>query len=393
MHSVNPEEGGPIEGVKQRAAMLLKMGHQVEVVTLDHPDASWLKDFPLPIYPMGNIGINFGYSRHLLPWLLANGRNYDGWVVNGLWQYQGFGTRIASKRMKKPYVVFTHGHLDPWNAPDRLRHLKKNLYWPWGEYRVLRDAAAVLFTSREEMLLARTTFSPYKVNERVVAYGTSRPSGDPVAQKQAFLNGVPAVNGKKFILYLSRIHEKKGCDLLIKAFAKIAVENSDLMLVMAGPDLVKMTPALQELAKSLGCSDRVIWPGMLSGDLKWGAFHASEAFALPSHGENFGIAVAEALGCGKPVLISNKVNIWREIEQAGAGIVSEDTVEGAESLLTRWIGMDPAAQRQMGLAAESCFDKNFDVKISALSLLQVLREVNGLPAPEEETAELHSSRA
>eukprot|EP01038_Epipyxis_sp_PR26KG_P002792 gene2792-3964_t len=77
---------------------------------------------------------------------------------------------------------------------------------------------------------------------------------------------------------------------------------------------------------------------MLRGEQKWGAFYSSEAYLLPSHQENFGIAVAEALGCGLPVLISDKVNIWREIDQARAGMVETDTVDGTERSLRHWLG-------------------------------------------------------
>src|SRR6202043_4224766 len=113
--------------------------------------------------------------------------------------------------------------------------------------------------------------------------------------------------------------------------------------------------SLQALAGRLGVADRIHWPGMLLGDAKWGAFRAAEAFVLPSHQENFGIAVAEALACGRPVLLSDKVNIAEEIAEDGAGLMELDTAGGTERLLTRWIEM-PAAERQaMGVRASECF--------------------------------------
>ena len=122
-----------------------------------------------------------------------------------------------------------------------------------------------------------------------------------------------------FLLFLSRIHEKKGCDLLLRAFAKIAAEYPELYLVVAGPDPMQLESRLRTQADRAGIGHRVYWPGMLQGAAKYGAFRCAEAFVLPSHQENFGIVVAEALACGTPVLISDQVNIWREILESGVG--------------------------------------------------------------------------
>ena len=111
---------------------------------------------------------------------------------------------------------------------------------------------------------------------------------------------------------------------------------------------------------------------MLTGDTKWGAFHSSEAFILPSHQENFGIAVAEALGCGKPVLISNKVNIWREIEADKAGIVANDDLTGTEYLLKTWMQLNDEERMVMSENAIRCFTQRFTVAAMAKSLVKIL---------------------
>lgn len=111
---------------------------------------------------------------------------------------------------------------------------------------------------------------------------------------------------------------------------------------------------------------------MLSGDDKWGAFHAADAFALPSHQENFGIAVAEAMGCGKPVLISNKVNIWREIEAGGGGIVGDDTLAGTTGTLKRWLEMPAHASAEMGKKAHATFLEHFTVEAMAKGVLEII---------------------
>jgi glycosyltransferase involved in cell wall biosynthesis len=118
----------------------------------------------------------------------------------------------------------------------------------------------------------------------------------------------------------------------------------------------------------------ITFTGMLTGNLKWGAFAAAEAFVLPSHQENFGIAVVEALACSTPVLISNKVNIWREIVNDDAGFADEDDRDGTTRLIERWI-RTPAAEREtMRVNARTCFERRFEINRAVDSLLQVLEE-------------------
>jgi glycosyltransferase involved in cell wall biosynthesis len=110
---------------------------------------------------------------------------------------------------------------------------------------------------------------------------------------------------------------------------------------------------------------------MLRGDAKWGAFHAAEAFVLPSHQENFGIAAAEALACGTPVLLSDKVNIAREIADDGAGWMEPDTAAGTERLLERWIELPPAERQAMAVRARECFHKRYDMRENAKAIVRV----------------------
>ena len=380
--SVDLHGGGPMEGVRQRGLRLLEMGHQVEVVTLDDPDSPAVADYPLRVHAMGPARGSYGYSPLLVPWLQAHARGYDAIVVNGLWQYHSLAAWRALTRLKLPYFVFTHGMLDPWfKRTYPLKHLKKWLYWPWAEYRVLRDAAGVLFTSEEERLQARESFWLYRAKEHVVAYGTANPPADSERLREAFLCEHPELRGKRVLLYLSRIHEKKGCDLLVNAFGQVAGNDPALHLVMAGPDKTGLMPGLKSLAQAADVGDRISWPGMLKGDAKLGAFFASEAFVLPSHQENFGIAVAEALGCGLPVLISNKVNIWREIATDGAGLVGDDTLDGTLGTLKRWLALDGVSREAMGKQARRTFAQRFTVDAMADSLLAVIRTTARKEAP------------
>ena len=371
--SVDPSGGGPIEGALRLHEALVALGHSGEFACVDHPDAPFVAAFPARTHALGPASNRYGYSAQLVPWLSGHAGNYDAVIVNGLWQFPGFAARRALGGSTTPYFVFTHGMLDPWfKRRYPLKHLKKWLYWPWGEYRVLRDAAAVLFTCDEERLLARQSFWLYRCNEVVVSYGTSSPPTNADELERTFFASFPELQGKKLFLFLGRIHEKKGCDLLIEAFANVCAGRPDIRLVMAGPDQEGWMPQLQQMAKGLGISDQVVWPGMLSGDLKWGAFYACDVFCLPSHQENFGIAVVEALACGRPVLISDKVNIWREIEADQAGLVATDSLDGTIDLLQRWLVASPERVAQMRTAARQCFDERFRIDAVASKLAQVV---------------------
>jgi glycosyltransferase involved in cell wall biosynthesis len=376
--SINPKGGGPMEGVRQRGLRLIEMGHQVEVVTLDDPLSSFLVDYPLKAHPLGPSTGGYSYNPRLVPWLHLHARDYDAIIINGLWQYHSFGAWRALSKIGVPYFVFTHGMMDPWfKVTYPLKHLKKWLYWPWADYRVLRDARAVLFTSEEERILARQSFWLYQAKEAVVAYGTSTPPQDAERLRENFLAAHPELRSKRILIFLSRIHEKKGCDLLIEAFARVANLDPNLHLLMAGPDQTNLIPKLQVQADALGIADRISWPGMLQGDMKWGAFYASEVYALPSHQENFGIAVAEALACGLPVIISDKVNIWREIKADGVGIVNDDTVEGTEKSLRSWLELSANERNKMTKKAIATFEQRFTVDAMAQSLIEVIQNTTG----------------
>lgn len=375
--SLDPACGGPIEGLKQLAVSMLQLGHNVEVLTLDECQAVFLEKLPFEVHALGPHVTGYWYSALLVPWLRKHAAEYDAVIVHGLWQYIGLAVRHALAGSGTPYYVFAHGMLGPWfKHTYPLKHLKKWLYWPWAEYRVLRDARRVLFTCEVELLLARKSFWLYKATEAVSGFGVMNPpeSGDELADN--FLAQFPHLQGRRIALYLSRIHQVKGCDLLIEAFARVAQRDEKLHLVMAGPDQTDWVSNLRARAETLGVAHRITWTGILQGDMKWGAYYAAEVFCLPSHHENFGVVVVEALACGIPVLISNKVNIWREIAASGAGLVADDTLDGTDELLRRWLSMSADEFAAMQVKTKPCFENHFHVQRAAVRLLEIIRESN-----------------
>ena len=373
VQTLDPSTGGVATAVLSLSRALANGGHEVEVVALDDPKAPWLRRSELRVHALGEGRTSYRFSGALLPWLRQHGSRFDCVIVNGLWQYQGFAAWRAFAGSSVPYYVFPHGMLDPWfKRTFPLKHAKKWLYWPWADYRVLRDAAAVIFTSEEERLLARSSFWLYRARERVSPLGAEKPLH--AATAELFLSKFPAARDTRVLLFLGRLHPKKGCDLLIEALGQMPSEGAGVSLVLAGPDQVGWADKLRGRAEALKLRVPVIFTGMLEGELKQSAFAAADAFVLPSHQENFGLAVVEALAAGLPVLISNRVNIWREVEADGAGMVDDDDLGGTTRLLQRWISTSAAERERMRADARRCFDKRFEIGTAVASLVALLAE-------------------
>ncbi len=365
--SLNPRTGGTAESLKQ-LEKILSSKHTIEILCLDKPKSPWLRDFKSKIYALGPAITRYAFSKRLLGWLRKNAVSYDCIIVNGIWQYVGFAVWLILKNSETPYFIYAHGMLDPWFKKNYLiKHLKKSIYWPI-QYRILKDAEAVVFNCKEEARLASKSFWPNRWNSKIISHGIFKPPVNKSHLVAGFLDRYKIPRNQNLILFLGRIHEKKGIDNLVKSFAEL---SSDYRLIIAGPESAYGN-RMKRLAKKLGISHKITWTGMLENDLKWGAFYASDAFILPSHQENFGIAVVEALACGLPVLISDKVNIWKKIYDFSAGFVENDSLEGTSKLLKRWHLASEEKKKKMAKSAKICFESNFDINKNISQLIRLV---------------------
>jgi glycosyltransferase involved in cell wall biosynthesis len=365
--SLDPAAGGPVEIVRALAREHTAMGHRVCAALLTR----WNGPAPegVEIVAMGEKAAygGYGYRPGLVAWLRREAAEHDAIFIHGLWQYHGAAAWLALAADETPYYLFPHGMLDPWFAADRARHLKKRLYWAAVEARVLRKARAVIFTSEAERERAARTFgAPWKA-ELVVPLGISEPPPDEASQREAFLRRFPQLAGRRVLLFLGRVDRKKGCDLLVRAFASMKPEGWDL--VIAGPCTDAPYRAGLETAAS---GARVHFAGMLQDAEKWGAFRCAEVFALPSHQENFGLAIAEALACGAPVLLSSAIDTHGTIVRAGAGFADMDNLEGTRRLLEKWLALPAAEQVRMKTSAQHCFREHFHIRETATRILSLL---------------------
>ena len=387
--SMNPKQGGPCQGLRNAIPELARLGVSNEVVCLDSPEETFLTQDKFKIVALGPAKTSWCYSDKLKPWLLSNICNYDIVIIHGLWQFHGYAVFKALKHLKKEkpsvnlpkFYVMPHGMLDPYfqvAAGRKLKAIRNNIYWRLIESKIINNADGLLFTCKAELQLARTTFRNYHPTQELnIGYGIEQPPDFIPEMKDSVSNLFPKQVESPYLLFLSRIHPKKGIDLLIQAYAKIsAVQNNLPSLLIAGPgDDSEYGRSLKEkVNKNPTISEKIIFTGMLSGIKKWGAFYGCEAFILPSHQENFGIAVVEALACGKPVIISDQVNIWNEIRETGAGIVGHDDLKGISDSLLYWLEVSDEKKKTMGENASQTFASLFSIEKSALKFTETMQE-------------------
>ena len=384
INSMNPASGGPCQGIRNTVPQMKDLGAQTEVVCLDDPQSAWIGKDSFTVSAIGKASGPWAYHAALLPWLKINLGNFDVVIVHGLWQYHSYAVLKVQQWLKKqrlhcPLIyVMPHGMLDPYFQKAegrRLKALRNSLYWHLIESKVVKAADGLLFTCQEELELAAHTFNRYKPKAVYnVGYGVLPPPSRTDDQIKAFLQLIPEAAEQSYILFLSRVHEKKGVDLLLSAYSSVyGSDNNAPMLVIAGPGME--TDYGQLLRKMVAQSDflnsNVRFVGMLQGDIKWGAFYKAESFILPSHQENFGIAVAEALACQLPVLITNKVNIWREIASAQGGLVAPDDAKGVRTLLQNWKNCQENERVKMKQQAYATYEQFFTVKQAAINVMNV----------------------
>ena len=390
---MHPDSGGTSQGIRNIIPELERLGVANEVVCFDDPAEDFLSKDSFKTHALGAAKGPWQYNANLVPWLVDNLGRFDAVIINALWLYHGYAFIKAFKKYKAQQVILStplqyprffvmpHGMLDPYfqNAPDRkMKALRNRAYWKLIENKLVNNADGLLFTCKTELELARGSFTPYHPKCEInIGYGVQTPPPFETSMQEAFLQKCPKVKNEPFVLFLSRVHEKKGVDLLIEAYAALLHKAGTApvpKLVIAGPGLdSEYGKQMQQLASvSKVLQEHIIFTGMLMGPSKWGAFYASEAFVLPSHQENFGIAVVEALACGKPVLISNQVNIWPEILESGAGLVEDDTLEGTNKLLEAWLKLSTGAKNELNINAIRCYQNYFKIESAAKRFVDML---------------------
>lgn len=289
--------------------------------------------------------------------------------IHGLWQHTPhFGAR-AARQAGVPVIFRPCGMLDPWSLNQG--RIKKKLFLELRARRDLNGSAAIHYTTETE----RRLVEPLRLRPRawVIPNGIDWSEFEVLPPKGRF-RAAHGIDQRPLIVFLSRLHYKKGIELLLPAFAHAAPK--DAVLALVGPGEGDYVQQLRALAADLGVRERVLFPGMLKGPARIEALHDADLFVLPSYQENFGVAVIEALAAGTPVLISDQVNIWEEVQAAGVGVATPCRTEAVGEALRRMLS-DRERLQAMGAAGREWARKTFPWTAIAELVETMYRDVIG----------------
>jgi len=376
---MHPSAGGPPVVVDQWCAELRRRGVEAEVLTTDAyvsaDDDAWQAEYAAryPLTVVKHIGPRgFGYSPQLRSVLVDRLKKVDLVHVHNVWSYVNRLAASLCPKLNIPFVVSTHGMLDPHSMGRKA--WKKRLYGRLFEFPALRQASGLIFTHAEEERLARETCGALPTGF-VVPLGTSDPPAESRSELASqFLSQFPVTARGPRVMFLSRLHEKKGLDLLLPAFQKVLQKHSSSQLVLVGPGEGDYVQELRYRAHSLGISEQTHFIGSLHGQQKWAALAAADVYVLPSYQENFAIALVEALRVGTPVVCSQRVNIWSDLANAGAATVCELNIDSVADSILQHLN-DPNRAEEQGGRGASFAAENYTWAKSVERLVDVYRSV------------------
>ena len=311
--SVSERSGGPATAIIPMCRALMREGIEVLLVTTDagllekrNGDAFEYKGVPARLFP-SQLGESFKYSRPMASWLATNIRNFDLAHIHAVFNHSSVAATRACRDAGVPYVIRPLGTLDPWSMTQKS--LRKRLFWQVSGKAMLQRAAFVQYTSQAEKL---STEGRMGLNHgKVIALGI---------ETSTAINNVaehfPELARDPYVLVLSRLHPKKGLDVLIDAFQSL--ETQHWRLVIAGDGPSEYVSRLKNKVKG----ENVLFTGWLEGERKEAVLNGASLLVLPSHQENFGLCVMEALAHSVPVLVSPSVNLATEIAAANAGWIA-----------------------------------------------------------------------
>jgi glycosyltransferase involved in cell wall biosynthesis len=314
----------------------------------DGQDDGWQKQFGdhyrLDVYKTSRLR-GYAYSGALATALKSVIQQSDLLHLHTLWTYPTLAAARICRKLGAPYVVMPHGMLDP-NSLKR-KWLRKWLYGHLLEWPNVRAARAIVYTHAEEKRLAEQAVAGLPSGHIVPLGADAPPPLERAELAEKFLLNNPELRGRSLVIFLGRLHSKKGLDLLIPAFAEVLRSEPNARLVLAGPGEVSYLQFLHRLIAVHNLTEKVVCPGPLSNEVKWQALSASSVFALPSYQENFALSVVEALRCGVPVVLSRRVNIWEEVTQGGAGLACDISVPSVASAILQFL-QDPVLRTKAG---------------------------------------------
>jgi len=322
----------------------------------------------------------FGYSPDMATALRRRVRDFDVAHLHGLYLHPTIAAGRICSAAGIPYLVEPHGALDPWH--QRHHRFRKRVYGTLFESSILNRAAGIHYATAEEMELARPV--GIRAPGLVVPLGVDIDEYRLLPNRGAFRAGHPGLANGRLILFLGRITPKKGLDLLVRSFAQVREAEPNAHLVIAGPDDEGYGRNVRREVAAHGLEPFVTFTGMVSGVEKLELLADADVWVLPSYAENFGLAALEALACGLPTVISDQVNIHKEVTGAGAGLVTPCDANAVATAILRILHEPDLAarlgERGRALAANYSWDRTADRLIA--SYQRIVAGLSPTPAPQ-----------
>jgi glycosyltransferase involved in cell wall biosynthesis len=363
--SVSERSGGPATAIMPMCRALMREGIEVLLVTTDaglpgtNGDCFEYKGVPARFFH-SQWGESFKYSRPLVSWLNANIRNFGLAHIHAVFNHSSVAAARACRDAGVPYVIRPLGTLDPWSMTQKS--LRKSLFWQISGKKMLQRAAAVHYTSEAEKL---STERRMGLNHgKVIALGI-----ETSATSDNLADHFPELAREPYVLVLSRLHPKKGLDVLIDAFQSLETRFSHWRLVLAGDGPSEYVSKLKNKVEG----DRILFTGWLEGERKEAVLSGASLLALPSHQENFGLCVMEALAHSVPVLVSPSVNLATEIAANNAGWIATIDKDALASKLAEALRDEEELARR-GRAGKQLSQK-YSWENTAMELVGLYREV------------------
>ena len=367
--SVSQSEGGPSYAVFAFANAARLAGAETLIVTTGDHDPETKTELLCFRRNFQPYKISFSLRR----WLDRHVREFNLVHIHALFSFSSWAAANAARKQNVPYVIRPLGVLNQWGLTNRRRFLKQ-VWLRFIESPLLEGGAAIHYTSQAErdeaaMIGEQVARLPSFVIPIPVPQNSQ--FGD---QRSQFFQSFPQAEGKKVVLFLARLDEKKGLDLLLQAFAEVKREHGDSVLVIAGAGPDNFVVELHRQAQSLGIAGDIIWAGFLSGPQKTAALNAAMVYVLPSYSENFGIAAAEALASGVPTILSDQVAIAADAAAGGAAVmVRPNAAEIAGAI--RKLLKDPSVRAELGRNASLFARRSFSAERISEQLMSEYRKI------------------
>jgi glycosyltransferase involved in cell wall biosynthesis len=335
--SLSTKRGGPSTAVQTLGSALATAGLKITIATTNDDGQGTLNvRLGSPSIENGVTVIRFKRSVRfytisppLARWLRRNVREFDLVHIHALFSFPSITAARAARRRGVPYIIAPVGTLARWGRTHRHPLMKRVSLFLF-ERRIMRHASAMQFTSekeKSEALEIASTRHPVVVPNPVDAPTDGSP--------EAIFKRFPVLRERRVILFLSRIDQTKGLDILIESLTTVRETFPDVALLIAGSGDAKLERRLRDLSNTLGLDDEILWTGFVTGEDKAAAFSVAEIAVLPSRSESFGIAAVEALAEGIPVVVSNGVAIANHLNASGAALLCEqDPMSLAKSICT-----------------------------------------------------------